>query len=357
MAEEVKMWRSKSGVLFTTAAEADLEDMATDYFNARGTESNMDYVHTVAGDLERIKKCFKLVDASSVPVVARSTPQDVENTDAIAEKPWADVGDDTGILLNCIDHFLGRCRRLDTRKKVQDARRRLLTRDKMQLAYAALAATDIVLRKTGDAWRADRAALSALPNAGYGMTERDAVMALYAAEKGVAYERDAISYVEVERCRQVKEKGYDAKHDDQHVMCELLTAAHYIIEDVQGVGGVRSGVDSWMTKMAGHVAEKYRDDSRGPKSAARLTIAAAMTCAEIDRLIRKIKKADAPKGDAEVQTDTLYVTRDDLCLVWAANAIETITVSDLTPDVRQKVAHYCRVVFRDVGGAEKVLKE
>jgi hypothetical protein len=97
-------------------------------------------------------------------------------------------------------------------------------------------------------------------------------------------QKTAIQLIADERKRQV-EKGFNAEHDDSHVDSSILDCAVMIanecIPGVTPIQLVEIGSGDWQIERTVHVREKY-----GNSKIARLTIAAAMIAAEIDRLIR-----------------------------------------------------------------------
>lgn len=104
---------------------------------------------------------------------------------------------------------------------------------------------------------------------------------------------DAVQLVAFERTRQCIDKGYTPEHDDEHRDGSLLHAGILLALDV--AGHELKGCDPpdlsgpWPDALCLHVREKHPgDDIR------RLTIAVAMICAEIDRLIRDRDRQ--PKG-------------------------------------------------------------
>ena len=91
----------------------------------------------------------------------------------------------------------------------------------------------------------------------------------------------ATELVAAERCKQI-EKGYTAEKDDRHRDGRLRLAASLVvastIDDVQAAT-VRQ--DSPVTLFSAQIHFKYKNDTIH-----KLVIAAAMLCAEIDRLLR-----------------------------------------------------------------------
>jgi hypothetical protein len=97
---------------------------------------------------------------------------------------------------------------------------------------------------------------------------------------------DALELIKAERERQIA-KGFDAKHDDAHDDRSIVAASHNILYD--HAGGTHSTdpeleddpVADWWERLAAHVQRKYAD-----QPIRRLTIAAALLVAEIERLQR-----------------------------------------------------------------------
>jgi hypothetical protein len=92
--------------------------------------------------------------------------------------------------------------------------------------------------------------------------------------------------VAVERYRQIDYEGYGAAHDDTHVDGELASAAYCILfEHTQGPGCVddEDEPDDWIQALALKL--------RSVEPMRRLTVAAALLVAEIDRLRRESGQA------------------------------------------------------------------
>lgn len=98
--------------------------------------------------------------------------------------------------------------------------------------------------------------------------------------------KNALEMIADERDRQLR-KGFDSAHDDVHANQEILHAAGWIMNDVDGSATHLSDAEeddpdaSWMERLAARVREKYGDDK-----VRRLVIAGAMIVAEINRLQR-----------------------------------------------------------------------
>lgn len=116
---------------------------------------------------------------------------------------------------------------------------------------------------------------------------------LLAEEPPEDTDMDAVQLIALERARQRIGKGYTPEHDDEHRNGSLLHAGVLLALDV--AGHELKGCDPpnlsgpWPDALCLAVREKHAgDDVR------RLTIAGAMICAEIDRLIRERDRQ--PKG-------------------------------------------------------------
>lgn len=112
----------------------------------------------------------------------------------------------------------------------------------------------------------------------------------------------AAELIAQERRRQVFEKRYNPEHDDAHGDGSLLAAGILLACDVAGLE--LANVDPpdlngpWPDQLCLHVGEKY-----GGNEVRRLTIAAAMIAAEIDRLIRTKEKTHANRT-GQLRSDT-----------------------------------------------------
>ena len=90
---------------------------------------------------------------------------------------------------------------------------------------------------------------------------------------------DGIELIAEERSRQVREKGYDAEHDDEHVNREIATTAAQLLAHYSTDG--RVGISRWGSCDNWHIIEKH-----GGNAIRLLSIAGALCAAEIDRLQR-----------------------------------------------------------------------
>jgi hypothetical protein len=107
-------------------------------------------------------------------------------------------------------------------------------------------------------------------------------------------DNDGVRLIALERVRQVMEKGYDAKHDDQHTDGAIAEAAGCILIDLAGGTHItdleleHDDDATWPERLAAHVLRKYGEDP-----VRRLSIAGALIAAEIDRL-RRLETPAAP---------------------------------------------------------------
>lgn len=108
----------------------------------------------------------------------------------------------------------------------------------------------------------------------------------------------ATNLIANERNRQIKEKGYDAAHDDAHKAGELVAAAAVYIAAATGTDNERAMIrnESNYRALIGWPWRELPKIGAGdtPKERLRCLVkAAALLSAEADRLQREIERASA----------------------------------------------------------------
>ena len=107
----------------------------------------------------------------------------------------------------------------------------------------------------------------------------------------------SVGLVIKERVRQIRVKGFTAENDDKRRDGSILEAVNLILDDdyYKSTKGIKGKWIVWFQKLAVHVHRKYRRNKKQ-----RLVTAAALICAEIDRLERlDAKRKTATRNKAK----------------------------------------------------------